>query len=240
MKDKECKTIKDNVNSIYEEQWSSYSEDDVLLRMQNLSIVIDAIISQVELRENSKILDLGTGPAVIPLRLVQTQNIDLDIYGLDLSRDAVHLGQRVLGKNVHYNVQLLLGDWENLPFFEGTIDAVFSNATFNLLLNKERGFLEMARVTKSGGMVVVGDCITKERRCKSQEEQNNQLWSQCVAGAPTKEEILDQAQKVGLKNIGIFNLTQKVKELVGSGLWNWLEFNTHDLTYYIFSFKKEP
>lgn len=238
MKDKECKTTKDNVNSHYDKQWSSISEDDALSRVKNLKSVFDAIISPLTIENNNRILDLGTGPAIIPIRLVQTQNYDLDIYGMDISNAALYLGRKVL-KSCHIEtVSLLMGDCENIPFSEGTFDAVVSNATFNLLIDKQKGISDMARVVKIGGFVVIGDCITKENKCVN--DQDSKLWSQCVAGAPTKKEILVLAHNVGLKSTGIFNLTQIVMELVTSGLWNWQEFIEHDLEYHVFSFKKEP
>jgi ubiquinone/menaquinone biosynthesis C-methylase UbiE len=238
MEERECKTTKENVGSHYEDQWSSYSEEDALCRVKNLSPVIDSIISPLKLEKNKKILDLGTGPAIIPIRLVQTKNYDLDIYGMDISKQALYLGRRVLENRHIETVSLLIGDCENIPFSEDTFDAVVSNATFNLLMDKKKGISEIERVLKSGGLIVMGDCITKEKKCVN--DQDKKLWSQCVAGAPTKEEILNLAQKVGLKNTGIFNSTQNVKELVKSRLWDWPEFLEHDLEYYVFSFKKEP
>ncbi len=157
---------------------------------------------------------------------------------MDISKAALYLGKKVL-KSCHIKtVSLLMGDCENIPFSEGTFDAVVSNATFNLLIDKQKGISDMARVVKIGGFVVIGDCITKENKCVN--DQDSKLWSQCVAGAPTKKEILVLAHNVGLKSTGIFNLTQIVLELVTSGLWNWQEFIEHDLEYHVFSFKKEP
>lgn len=238
MKDRECKTTKDSVLKHYEDQWESYSEDDVNNRVANLGPVIDTIISPISIKENMKILDLGTGPAIIPIRLAQTSEVQLHIYGIDLSKNAILLGMSVLKKMDYQNIRLLLGDCSHLPFSDGTFDAVVSNATFNLLLNKENGFSEMARVTKKGGIVILGDCILRKRKCENSNDKNGKLWSQCVAGAPTEKEIHEYAKKAGLKSLDTYNLTQMVTEQVKEGLWKWPEFLEYDLKYHVFSFSK--
>jgi ubiquinone/menaquinone biosynthesis C-methylase UbiE len=238
MKESECKSTKDNVSEHYEKQWDSLSEEDVLLRVKNLAPVIDSIISPIDIKDKIRILDVGCGPAIIPLWIDQKLNMGIDIIGVDISKTAILLGREMIRKSHYNNIRLLLGDFETLPFSHGTFDAVISNATFNLLPEKQRGILEIARILRNHGTVVIGDCVAKEKRC--QGEQDNKLWSQCVAGAPTKKELLVYAQKGGLVFLESFNLTQKVKDLVKSGLWSWPEFLEHDLEYHVFSFKKEP
>jgi ubiquinone/menaquinone biosynthesis C-methylase UbiE len=238
MDGKDCRSTKDTVNVHYDRQWESYSEKDILERVKNISSVTDVIISQVDLKDDCRILDIGCGPAIIPLRILQTQEIVLDIHGLDISLAAISSGQKLLGKHKLNNVHLILGDCENLPYFSETFDYIVSNATFNLLLDKQRGFSEMSRILRNGGKLVLGDCIAKEKSCQS--EQDNNLWSQCIAGAPTRDEVLKYARAVGLKEMETFNITQKVRELVTLGLWSWPEFLEHDLIYNIFSFKLQP
>jgi ubiquinone/menaquinone biosynthesis C-methylase UbiE len=235
MEDKKCGSKKDNVNIHYDEQWGSYSEQDILKRVENLAPVLDSIISLANLKTGSKILDLGSGPAVIPLRIRKDHDVDCEIHGIDISKSAIFSGKEVLKHSNMENVHLVLGDCENLPYREFEFDAVISNATFNLLLDKKKGFSEMTRVLKDHGRLVIGDCIAREKKC--QKDKDDRLWSQCIAGAPTHKEMLEYAESEDLHLMETFNLTQKVRELVTHGLWDWPEFVDHDLDYYVFEFR---
>lgn len=237
-----CKTRKKSVNQHYESQWEVYSEKDVLKRVENLGNVIDSIISQLNLKHSATILDLGSGPGIIPLRMAQGLGDDPDtkIYGLDISEKAIKLGNRVIAKSgLSNSIHLLLADAENLPFQDRSFDAVVSNATLNLLVDKEMGLDEMARVTKDGGKVVIADCTAKENKTRCQNTiKNDRLWSVCVAGAPTKAEIEKFAGQVGLEVLKTSDLTNEVSYLVRNRLWDWPEFIEYELEYHIFVMRK--
>jgi ubiquinone/menaquinone biosynthesis C-methylase UbiE len=235
MEDRKCVSKKENVNVHYDRQWESYHEQDILRRVENLGPVLDPIISQTNLKTGCRILDLGTGPAVIPLRIMKNHDVDCEIHGIDISKSAISSGKGVLKNHNIGNVHLVLGDCENLPYRDFAFDAVISNATFNLLLDKRKGFTEMTRVLKDQGRMVIGDCIAREKKC--QADMDEELWSQCIAGAPTYQDMLNYAESEDLHLMETFNLTQKVKELVTLGLWRWPEFVDHDLDYYVFEFR---
>ena len=236
-----CNNKKENVTQHYESQWENYSEEDVLKRVKNLAAVIDTIISQLAVEPGVKILDLGSGPGITPLRLMQTvgDNSGAKIYGIDTSEKALQIGNKVIAQNsLNDSIHLVLGDAENLPFQNRSFDAVVSNATLNLLPDKESGFYEIARVTKDGGCVVIADCTVGEGKKCSQESQSVDLWSACVAGAPTNKEILELAEQAGLDLLQSIELTNEVSYLVKNKLWDWPEFIEHGLEYHVFGMRK--
>jgi demethylmenaquinone methyltransferase/2-methoxy-6-polyprenyl-1,4-benzoquinol methylase len=53
------------------------------------------------------------------------------------------------------SVNFLRGDAENLPFKDNTFDAAVSAGSIEYWPNPQKGIAEMARVTKSGGRVVI-------------------------------------------------------------------------------------
>ncbi len=160
------------------------------------------------------------------------------MIGLDISNRAVEIGSRAITKEgLSDSIYLIKGDAENLPFQNRSFDFVASNATLNLLPDKERGFHEIARVAKDGSMIVIADCIAKEdKRCC--QGNDDELWSACVAGAPTKIEFQELAQKAGLEIIKTMELTEEVTRLVKNKLWDWPEFLEYELDYYVFGMRK--
>lgn len=236
----QCGTRKEGVNLHYDEQWERYSEEDVVKRVKNLSPVLDAVISHLTVEPGSKILDIGSGPAIIPFRICisSVEGIGFRLYGIDISQQALQLGKKIIGsKGFKDNISLVKGDCEELPFQNNCFDGVVSNATVNLLLDKEKGFREIARVTKGGGMVVLGDCTARGGK-KCIQENDDRLWSACISGAPTKEEFHKFAQGVGLEMIKTIEMTEEVTQLVNKGLWDWPEFIDHDMDYHIFVMRK--
>lgn len=237
----ECTTKKENVNKHYEMQWEGYSDKDILTRVANLSSVIDPILTYLPKKQGIKVLDLGCGPAIIPLRMAQKKEKDSksEIYGIDISNIALRLASGLKRKNQLDFIHLILADCESLPFSQNCFDSVVSNVTFNLLVNKKAGFSEMARVLRDDGILVIGDCIKEEdeKSCQDSEDESN-LWSQCVAGAPTKSDIYSLAESNDLEILDTQDLTRTVLNMVKNRLWDWPEFLEYDLKYHVFAFKK--
>jgi len=242
MQKEEEKTRRENVNQHYEEQWKNYTEEDVLKRVENLREVLDSIISPLTLKKGLKILDLGSGPGIIPFRIAQIFGEDsgMEVYGIDISQRALQLGNKVIEKmGLSPFIHLVRCNVENLPFQRCRYDAVVSNATINLLPDKEKGFNEMTRVLKDEGEIIIADCVGKEgKRCCGDTDADNELWSACVAGAPTRMEMQQLANRAGLEVLGIKDLTYEVSRLVKNELWDWPEFVEYDLEYYVFRMLK--
>jgi ubiquinone/menaquinone biosynthesis C-methylase UbiE len=237
-----CDSKKDDVTKHYEKQWEDYSQEDVIERVRNLSSVLDRIVSNIPIKNIENVLDLGSGPGIIPLRItrISERNPDIKVLGIDISDKALKIGRKIVDEmDLGEPIQFIQGDCENLPFQEGGYDAVVSNATINLLENKPQAFSEIARVTKPGGYVVIGDCIAIEgEKCSTDTEKSDDLWSKCVSGAPTKEEMENLVKGANLDIIKTEDLTDEVTRLVKNKLWDWSEFVEHDLEYYVFVMRK--
>ncbi|UCF09172.1 MAG: class I SAM-dependent methyltransferase [Thermoplasmata archaeon] len=233
-------TRKDSVRQHYEEQWEDYNEEDVLRRVEHLENVIEPMISGLTLRSTTRILDIGSGPGIIPLRIAQKNPdiLDVRIIGIDIAKKAIEIGNKAIARNrIIHSIYLVRGDAEALPFQNHSFDAIISNATINLLLDKEKGFLEIARVIKEGGMVMLGDCTarTNKQCCQKNDEH---LWSACIAGAPTKTKFQTLAQEAGLEIQNVIDMTEQVTGLVKLGLWDWPEFIQYDMEYHVFVMRK--
>jgi len=58
--------------------------------------------------------------------------------------------------------EFIEGSVENIPFEDQSFDVVISNGALNLATDKDRAFLEIARVLVAGGEMVVADLIVRE------------------------------------------------------------------------------
>ena len=88
--------------------------------------------------------------------------------GIDLSSQMIEKAKHQL-KN---KATLVVGDSENLPFFDQTFDIVYCNDSFHHYPNPQKAIAEIYRVLKIGGTLIIGDtylpviemCI-RDRNC---------------------------------------------------------------------------
>ncbi len=99
------------------------------------------------------------------------------------------------------NVEFRLGDAEQMPLDDSSVDCIISNCVINLAPNKRKVFSEVFRVLKPGGRVSISDIVTG----KLPEEIRNSLalWTNCVGGAIEEDDYLAIMREAGLEDIQV-------------------------------------
>jgi ubiquinone/menaquinone biosynthesis C-methylase UbiE len=100
-----------------------------------------------------KVLDVGTGPGVMAFFMAELGH---HVTAIDLSPgmlDQAQANARWLGLDVTFR----LGDAENLPFADGSFDAVVNRIVLWNLPSPERAIQEWTRVLRPGGRIVIID-----------------------------------------------------------------------------------
>jgi demethylmenaquinone methyltransferase / 2-methoxy-6-polyprenyl-1,4-benzoquinol methylase len=101
------------------------------------------------------ILDVATGTADMPILMMKILQPDL-ITGIDISEGMLALGkQKILRSGLEDKVHLQTGDGESIHFPEDSFDAVTVSFGVRNFQNLEKGLVEMRRVMKSGGKLVI-------------------------------------------------------------------------------------
>jgi demethylmenaquinone methyltransferase / 2-methoxy-6-polyprenyl-1,4-benzoquinol methylase len=110
----------------------------------------------VEVQPNF-ILDVATGTADVAINTVkQLKNMQLRIIGVDISNEMLNVGRKKLvTEGVSEMIELQEGDSENLAFKDNTFDAITVAYGVRNFENLERGLLEMHRVLKPTGKLIV-------------------------------------------------------------------------------------
>ena len=97
-----------------------------------------------------------------------------------------------------------LGEIENLPVENETVDTIISNCVINLSSDKLKVFQEAYRVLKPEGKLMVSDIVTKGELPESVRKSFD-AWAGCIAGALEKNEYLDTIKKAGFKTVKILS-----------------------------------
>jgi arsenite methyltransferase len=151
-----------------------------------------------KLKEGDVVLDLGSGAGFDSFLASKKVGERGKVIGVDMTEEMVSKAKELSKKYDYGNVEFRLGDIENLPVEDGSIDVVISNCVINLAPDKARVFGEAYRVLKKGGRMYVSDIVLLEEL--SEEQRNDKdLLSGCVAGALLKEDYIRKMESVGFK-----------------------------------------
>jgi arsenite methyltransferase len=150
------------------------------------------------LKEGETILDLGSGAGIdIFLASIKVGPKGKGI-GVDMTPAMVKKANALAVEKGYKNVEFRLGEIENLPVADNTVDTIMSNCVINLSPDKSRVFSEAYRVLKSNGKMVISDIVSEKQLPKAMVEDPD-AWSQCVSGALPKDEYLGKIADAGFR-----------------------------------------
>jgi SAM-dependent methyltransferase/protein-tyrosine-phosphatase/quercetin dioxygenase-like cupin family protein len=156
------------------------------------------------LRPGETVLDLGAGGGFDCFVAGPKVGPSGRIIGVDMTADMVSKARRNIVAYTRRtglsNVEFRLGEIENLPVADASVDVVISNCVLNLSPDKPRVWREVARVLKPGGRVAVSD-LALLRPLPDSVKADVEALVGCVAGAVLVEETRAMAAAAGLSDL---------------------------------------
>ncbi len=155
-----------------------------------------------DLKEGMTVLDLGSGAGIDVFLAAKKVGPKGRAIGVDMTEDMVRRADENKVKLKATNTEFRLGEIENLPVANGSVDRIISNCVINLVPDKSRAFAEMYRVMKPGGKFTVSD-IVSVGPIPDEIRKDLSEWAGCVSGALDREEYLDIARKAGFRDVTV-------------------------------------
>ena len=117
---------------------------------------------------NGHFLDVGTGPAQIPILLAQ-RCPDLHITAIDLSEEMLKIARHhVADAGLTDRITLERLDAKTLPYPDNTFDGLISNSIVHHIHDAMSALKEMGRVARPQGTVLIRDLIRPETSADAQ------------------------------------------------------------------------
>ncbi len=146
------------------------------------------------------VLDLGSGGG-FDCFLAAKQVGDLGhVIGIDMTAEMIFKARSNSEKGGYKNVEFRLGEIENLPIDDDSIDVIISNCVINLSPDKPRVFAEAFRVLKPSGRLAISDVVAFAD-FPDDIRQNMTLYTGCIAGASPISEVEGMLQRAGFEKI---------------------------------------
>ena len=155
-----------------------------------------------ELKAGEVVLDLGSGAGIDVFLAATKVGPTGRVIGVDMTKEMVAKAKDIAGSCGYHNVEFRLGEIEELPVDDESVDVVISNCVINLSTDKARVFQEAYRILKLGGRLIVSD-IVAERTLPDVIKQDPDAWAACIAGALERQEYLKEIKKAGFDDVEV-------------------------------------
>ena len=168
----------------------------------NLGLGCGNPLAIASLRAGQTVLDLGSGAGFDAFLASKAVGPSGRVIGVDMTPEMLAKARKNQAKGQYDNVEFRLGEIENLPVADSSVDVIISNCVINLSPEKERVFREAFRVLKPGGRLAISDVVAL-KRIPEEIQQDLALHAGCVAGASTVESIRSMLQAGGFQRVRI-------------------------------------
>lgn len=153
------------------------------------------------LRPGEVVMDLGSGGGFDVFLAAPRVGSTGRVIGVDMTPDMLDKARRnaiaFSERSGLDNVEFRLGEIENLPAADNSVDVVISNCVLNLSPDKARVWREIHRVLKPGGRVAISDLALLAPLPEGVLDIV-EAWIGCVSGAVLVEEMKEQVRDAGL------------------------------------------
>ena len=163
---------------------SDYFEERLKYKILSITNIKDKVVA-----------DLGCGTGFVSLALANEASI---VFSVDNSRNMLkQLRASALDKD-YKNLYLIKSSLDNLSLFDESVDVIFINMALHHIKEAKKAILEMHRVLKKGGVVIISDVMEHDGEWAREEMFDEWLGF-------SNEQISNWLEEAGFSHIQIEN-----------------------------------
>ena len=181
----------------------------------NLGLGCGNPVALASLKNGETVLDLGSGAGFDCFLAANKVGKDGLVIGVDMTPEMIEKARGNARKGNYTNVEFRLGEIENIPAADNSVDAIISNCVINLAPDKKRVFKEAFRVLKSGGRLMVSDLVLL-KELPDAVNDSVEAYIGCLAGAMMKDDYIEAIKDAGFRDIKIVDETRYPIEMMAN------------------------
>ena len=186
---------------------------------------VDRLLELAARSEEACALDLGTGPADIPIRVVRRRP-DWRVTGVDVSEAMVAIARkRVVEAGLTESVDLVCCDVKELPLPSSSVDMVLSNSLLHHISDADAFWTEVQRVALPGAVLLVRDLSRPDSEeaaraivatyAGSEPRLLQEEYYRSLLSAYTPDEVRQQIVAAGLDTLQIEMVSDRHLDVYG-------------------------
>lgn len=184
-------------------------------------------VNQLPVKKGGVFLDVATGTGDVALEVVKQHAQNTQVIGIDFSNQMLDLGrEKIIKMGYQKQIELRFGDITSLSFKDTTFDAAIIAFGIRNIPDYKSGIMEMARVVKYGGKIVILEFSSAQERffkglfrlyltkalpligeIISGRKGAYRYLSNSVLDFPGPEELKKIMEDIGLKEVKYYTLT---------------------------------
>jgi len=185
-----------------------YTEEEIKAVPEgaNLGLGCGNPVALASLREGEIVLDLGSGAGLDSFLAASKVGKKGRVIGVDMTPEMIERARENAKKANYINVEFRLGEIENLPVADNSVDVVISNCVINLAPDKRKVFKEVFRVLKPGGRLMVSDIVLL-KELPDVIKNSVEAYIGCLSGAMMRDEYIGAIKGAGFHDVRIVDET---------------------------------
>ncbi len=185
-----------------------YTEEElkVVPEGANLGLGCGNPVALASLREGETVLDLGSGAGFDCFLAASKVGKKGRVIGVDMTPEMLEKARENAKKGDYRNVEFRLGEIENLPVADNSVDIVISNCVINLAPDKRRVFEQVFRVLKPGGRLMISDMVLL-KELPDFIKNSIEAYIGCLSGAIMRDEYIEAIKAAGFQGVSIIGET---------------------------------
>jgi len=170
----------------------------------NLGLGCGNPVALVSLSEGETVLDLGSGAGFDCFLAAGRVGKKGRVIGVDMTPEMIARAKENAAKGDYENIEFKLGEIENLPVADSSVDVVISNCVINLAPDKGKVFAETFRVLKAGGRLMISDVVLL-KELPDFIKSSIEAYVGCLAGAIMKDEYTAAIKAAGFSEVKVID-----------------------------------
>ncbi len=168
----------------------------------NLGLGCGNPVALASLREGEIVLDLGSGSGLDCFLAAGKVGENGRVIGVDMTPEMIEQARENARKGNYANVEFRLGEIENLPVADNSVNVVISNCVINLAPDKRRVFTEAFRALKPGGRLMISDLVLLKELPDS-IKNSIEAYIGCLSGAIMRDGYIEAIKAAGFQEVRI-------------------------------------